>query len=126
MLIWYFSNNLDLYYYGGKLPEQHFSVWFFSNPGEIFLFFLKFIEARISEWNLYTKYKLKTLKLKEINCCMLLYNSLNLDFSHTWFLILFRISCLISIWLLPDNQAAARFYFGGCLIDQAVKLVVIQ
>ena len=26
MLIWYFSNNLDIYDYVGKLPEQHFSV----------------------------------------------------------------------------------------------------
>ena len=33
MLIWYFPNNLDIYEYVGKLPEQHFSVWLFSNPG---------------------------------------------------------------------------------------------
>ena len=26
MLIWYFSNHLDIYYYVGKLPEQHFSI----------------------------------------------------------------------------------------------------
>ena len=26
MLIWYFSNNLDIYDYIRKLPEQHFSV----------------------------------------------------------------------------------------------------
>ena len=52
MLTWYFSNNLDIYYYVGKLPEQHLSVWWFSNPGEIILFLLKFNEARISEWNI--------------------------------------------------------------------------
>ena len=34
MLIWYFSNNLDIYDYVWKLPEQHLSVWFFSNPGD--------------------------------------------------------------------------------------------
>ena len=50
MLIWYFSNNLDIYVYVGKLPEQHFSVLLFSNPGDKTLFFLKFNEARISEW----------------------------------------------------------------------------
>ena len=52
MLIWYFSNNLYIWYYVGKLPEQHFSVWLFSNPGDNILFLLKFNEARISEWNL--------------------------------------------------------------------------
>ena len=52
MLIWYFSNNLDMYDYVGKLPEPHFSVWLFSNPGDKILFFLKFNEARISEWNI--------------------------------------------------------------------------
>jgi hypothetical protein len=54
MLIWYFSNNLDIYDYVGKLPEQHFSVWLFSNPGDKILFLLKFNEARISEWNINT------------------------------------------------------------------------
>ena len=53
MLIWYFSNNLDIYHYVGKLPEQHFSVWLFFNPGDTILFLLKFYEARISEWNIY-------------------------------------------------------------------------
>ena len=52
MLIWYFSNNLDIYDYVGKLPEQHFSVWLFSNPGDKILCVLKFNEARISEWNI--------------------------------------------------------------------------
>ena len=52
MLIWYFSNNLDIYYYVRKLPKQNFSVWLFSNPGDTILFLLKFNEARISEWNL--------------------------------------------------------------------------
>ena len=52
MLIWYFSNNLDIYDYVGKLPEQLFTVWLFSNPGDNILFLLKFNEARISEWNL--------------------------------------------------------------------------
>ena len=52
MLIWYFSNNLDIYDYVGKLPEQHFSVWLFSNLGDKILFLLKFTEARISEWNI--------------------------------------------------------------------------
>ena len=33
MLISYFSNDICIYYYVGKLPEQHFSVWLFSNPG---------------------------------------------------------------------------------------------
>ena len=51
MLIWYFSNNLNIYNYIGKLPEQHFSVWYFSNPGDEILLLLKFNEARISEWN---------------------------------------------------------------------------
>ena len=51
MLIWYFSNNLDIYEYVGKLPEQHFSVWLFFNSGENILFLLTFNEARISEWN---------------------------------------------------------------------------
>ena len=51
MLMWYFSNNLDIYDYVGKLPKQHFSVWLFSNPGDKILFMLKFNEARISEWN---------------------------------------------------------------------------
>ena len=51
MVIWYFSNNLDIYYYVGKLPEQHFSVWLFSNTGDKILFLLKFNEAKISEWN---------------------------------------------------------------------------
>ena len=52
MLIWYFSNNHDIYDYVGKLPEQDFSVWLFSNPGDNILFLWKFSEARISEWNL--------------------------------------------------------------------------
>jgi hypothetical protein len=26
MLIWYFSNNLNIYDYVGKLPEQHWSM----------------------------------------------------------------------------------------------------
>ena len=52
MLIWYFSNNLDLYDYIGKLPEQNFSVWLFFNPGDKLLFLMKFYEARISEWNI--------------------------------------------------------------------------
>ena len=52
MLIWYFSNNLDIYYYVGKLLKQHFSVWLFTNPGDKILFLLKFDEARISEWNI--------------------------------------------------------------------------
>ena len=51
MLIWYFSNNLDIYDYVGKLPYQNFSVWLFSNKGDTILFLLKFNEARISEWN---------------------------------------------------------------------------
>ena len=51
MMIWYFSNNLDIYAYDGKLPEQHFSVWLFSNPGDNIVFFLKVYKARISEWN---------------------------------------------------------------------------
>ena len=53
MLVWYFFNNLDIYDYVGKLPEQQFSVWLFSNPGDNILFLLKIIEARISEWNIY-------------------------------------------------------------------------
>ena len=52
MLIWYFSNNLDIYEYVVKLPKQHFSVQLFSNPGDKILFLLKFNEARISELNL--------------------------------------------------------------------------
>ena len=52
MFIWYFSNNLDICEYVGKLPEQHFSVLLFSNPGDKISFLLKFYEARISEWNL--------------------------------------------------------------------------
>ena len=51
MLFWYFSNNLDIYDYVGKLLEQHFRVWLFSNPGGKILFLLEFNEARISEWN---------------------------------------------------------------------------
>ena len=39
MLIWYFSNNLVIYNYVGKLPEQHFSAWVFSNPGDNLHFF---------------------------------------------------------------------------------------
>ena len=54
MLIGYSSDNRDIYYYIGKLPEQHFSVWLFSNPEDKILFFLKFNEARISEWNIGT------------------------------------------------------------------------
>ena len=50
MLIWYFSNNLDIYVVG-KLPEQHFCVWLLSDPGDNILFLLKFHEAMISEWN---------------------------------------------------------------------------
>ena len=49
---WYFSNNLDIYDYVGKLPEQYLSVWLFSNPGDKILFLLKFNEARISECNI--------------------------------------------------------------------------
>ena len=52
MLIWYFSNNLDIYDYVGKLPKQHFSVWLFFNPGDKILFWLKVNEARISEWDI--------------------------------------------------------------------------
>ena len=52
MLIWYFPNNLDIFDYVGKLPEQHFSVWLFSNPGNKIFILLKFIEARILEWNI--------------------------------------------------------------------------
>ena len=53
MLIWYFSNNLDIYDYVVKLPEQHFSVCLFSNSGDKILFLLKFYEAMISEWNMH-------------------------------------------------------------------------
>ena len=66
MLIWYFSNNLDIYYYVGKLPEQHFSVWFFSNPRDKILFLLKFDETRISEWDIFN-FILYTLYLPVIN-----------------------------------------------------------
>ena len=52
MLIWYFSNNLDVYDYVGKLPEQLFSVQLFSNPVDKISFLLKFNEVRISEWNI--------------------------------------------------------------------------
>ena len=45
MLILYFSNNLDIYKYVGKLSEQYFSVWLFSNPGDKIVFLLKFNEA---------------------------------------------------------------------------------
>ena len=38
MLTCYFSNNLDIYDYVRKLPEQHFSVWLYSNPGDKTLF----------------------------------------------------------------------------------------
>ena len=47
MLIWYFSNNLDIYDYVGILPEQLFSVWLFSNAGDNILFLLKFYEVMI-------------------------------------------------------------------------------
>ena len=53
MLIWYFSNNLDICYFVGKMPEEYFSVWLFSKPGDKILFMLKFNEARISEWNVW-------------------------------------------------------------------------
>ena len=66
MLIWYFSNILDLYDYVGKLPEQYFSVWFLSNPGDKILFLLKFIEARISEWNIFLSWKTKFNKCSTI------------------------------------------------------------
>ena len=64
MLIWYFSNSLDVYEYVGKLSEQYFSAWLFSNPGDKILFLLKINEARISEWNisigfLFLKHSLK-------------------------------------------------------------------
>ena len=49
MLIWYFSNNLDIYEYVGKLPDHLFIVCWFSDPGDKILFVLKFNEARISE-----------------------------------------------------------------------------
>ena len=49
MLIWYFSNNLDIYDYVGKLPDQHLSVWLFSNPGDNILFLFKFNEPRRKE-----------------------------------------------------------------------------
>ena len=62
MLIWYFSNNLDIYYHVGKLPEQHFSEWLLSNPGDKILFLFKFDEARISEWNI-NKWKVKLTTL---------------------------------------------------------------
>ena len=52
MLIWYFSNNLDIHDYVGKLLKQQFSVWLFFNPGDNVLFLLKFNESRISEGNL--------------------------------------------------------------------------
>ena len=55
MLIWYFSNNLDIYDYVGKLPEQHISVCLFYNPGDKIFIWLKLNEARISEWNLCSK-----------------------------------------------------------------------
>ena len=61
ILIWYFSNNLDIYDDVGKLPEQHLSVWLFSNPGDNILFLLKLNEARISEWNI-TKFLPKKIK----------------------------------------------------------------
>ena len=60
MLIWYFSNNLDIYDYVGKLPEPHFSVWLFFNPGDKILLVLKFNEARISEWNVFLSQGLKS------------------------------------------------------------------
>ena len=56
MLNWYFSNNLDIYDYVGKLTEQYFSVWLISDPGDKILFLLKFKEARISELNIYYGY----------------------------------------------------------------------
>ena len=53
MLIWYLSNNLDIFDYVAKLPEQHFTVWwFFLNQGDNILFLLKFNEASILEWNI--------------------------------------------------------------------------
>ena len=51
MLNWYFSNNLDIYDYVGKVLAQNFSVWLFSIQGNYFLFLLQFNEARISKWN---------------------------------------------------------------------------
>ena len=41
MLIPYLCNNLDIYDYVGKFPEQHFSVWLFSNQGDKILLLLK-------------------------------------------------------------------------------------
>ena len=63
MLILYFPNNLDIYDYVGKLPEQQFSVWLFSNPGDKILFLLKFSEARISEWNTHPMKDIATYRL---------------------------------------------------------------
>ena len=65
MLIWYFSNNLDIYDYVGKLPEEYFSLLLFSNPGDKILFLMKFNEARISEWNVFNAtFKCKPLSYK--------------------------------------------------------------
>ena len=52
MLMWYFSNNLDIYECVGKLAEQHFTVWLFYNQEDKNVFLLKFNEARISEYTL--------------------------------------------------------------------------
>ena len=64
MLIQYFSNNLDIYDYVGKLPKQHFSVGLFSNPGDQILFLLKFHEARISVWNIWYGFIEKNAMIK--------------------------------------------------------------
>ena len=53
MFILYFFNNLDIYDYVGKLPEQPFSVQLFFNPGYRILFLLKFNDARILELNVF-------------------------------------------------------------------------
>ena len=83
MLIWYFSNNLDIYDYVAKLPEQQFSVWAFSNPGDKILFLLKFNEARISEWNLYNEVaeveQVSPLSLKR---CVYAWKLRTLNYSH--------------------------------------------
>ena len=80
MLIWYFSNHLDIYYYAGKLSKQHISVWLFSNLGDKILFSLKFHEARISEWNINYYLWLSLKEIGEQHIDIYIFVSIHLNF----------------------------------------------
>ena len=121
MLIWYFSNNLDIYDYVGKLPKQHFSVRLFSNPGDNILFLLKFSEARISEWNVSFWNMNQSYKMSLVFTSACLSSSINISVS--W-----RMErCRHVPWLLADLREGTQGSHGRPqLLGRDVSIPVLK